>query len=79
MERFIVEQGIAVKLLDIICNDAWPPSLRETAGGCLQLLAERLSNLNTFPEVELPHDIKWPLQVCNTKCPVNASLSYGST
>ena len=43
--RCAVESGIAAKLLDVMNRGAWPPSLRDMAGGCLEFLAERHSNL----------------------------------
>ena len=45
MERCAVESGIAAKLLDVMNRAAWPPSLRDMAGGCLEFLSERHSNL----------------------------------
>jgi hypothetical protein len=63
LERLAVEKGFIVKLLDIICNEAWPPSVRDMAGGCLGFMSERYSNMLCYPIIELPTDIKWPLQV----------------
>ncbi|KXZ56071.1 hypothetical protein GPECTOR_2g953 [Gonium pectorale] len=45
MERHVVERGVMLKLLLIVNNPAWPPSLREIAGGCLEFFQERWTNL----------------------------------
>ncbi|GAX81636.1 hypothetical protein CEUSTIGMA_g9064.t1 [Chlamydomonas eustigma] len=62
IEKRVVEHSVASKLLDIMCNEDWPPSLRELASGFLSFLTERFSNLSTFPLIELPPEIKWGVQ-----------------
>ncbi|GIL66635.1 hypothetical protein Vafri_20126 [Volvox africanus] len=54
MERHVVERGVALKLLMVINNPSWPPSLREISAGCLEFFQERWSNLRTFGPGE-PH------------------------
>ncbi len=54
MERHVVERGVALKLLLVANNPAWPPSLREISGGCLEFFQERWSNLLTFGPGHLP-------------------------
>lgn len=41
MERHVVERGVTSKLLSIINTPTWPPSLRDTACGCLEFMMER--------------------------------------
>lgn len=41
MERHVVEKGVCDRLLAIINFPSWPPSLRDTAGGCLEFFMER--------------------------------------
>eukprot|EP00198_Chlamydomonas_reinhardtii_P003541 XP_001692877.1 flagellar associated protein [Chlamydomonas reinhardtii] len=48
MERHVVERGVALKLLMVVNNPMWPPSLREISAGCLEFFQERWSNLATF-------------------------------
>jgi hypothetical protein len=36
MERHVVERGVAAKLLVVVNNPVWPPSLREISAGCLE-------------------------------------------
>lgn len=62
MERHVIESGVCARLLDIMNRSAWPPSLRDIAGGCLEFLVERHSNLRFFPAVSLPPEIGWPFQ-----------------
>jgi hypothetical protein len=38
MERHVVERGVAIKLMLIVNNPQWPPSLREITAGCLEFL-----------------------------------------
>jgi hypothetical protein len=54
MERHVVERGVALKLLMVVNNPSWPPSLREISAGCLEFFQERWSNLHTFGQGE-PH------------------------
>eukprot|EP00798_Chlamydomonas_sp_ICE-L_P025213 gene25213-10858_t len=60
IERNVVEKGLCFRLVDIINTATWPPSLRDTAGGLLEFMAERYSNLQFFPLMGLPEDIDWP-------------------
>lgn len=76
LERRIVESGAAFKLIDIVCNEAWPPSLRDMAGGFLSFLSERHSNLAHFPVVDVPADVKWPLAKPPTDGLVPAIAGY---
>ena len=55
--------GVCAKLLDIMNRGAWPASLRDVAGGCLEFFAERASNLHFFPDVPMPAELDWPLPV----------------
>ena len=63
MERSVIESGVAARLLDVMNRGAWPASLRDVAGGCLEFLSERHSNLRFFPAVTLPREVQWPFQV----------------
>ena len=76
LERRIIESDAAVQLLDVVCNEAWPPSLRDMAGGFLSFLSERRSNLAHFPVVDLPADVKWPLAKPPTDGLVPAIAGY---
>ena len=76
LERRVIESDAAVKLLDVVCNEAWPPSLRDMAGGFLSFLSERRSNLAHFPVVDLPTDVKWPLAKPPTDGLVPAIAGY---
>ena len=68
MERRVVESGIAVQLLDIICNENWPPSLRDMAGGCLEFLSERYSNLRWVSLVKTSTCVSLCVVVCVAVC-----------
>jgi len=41
MERHVVEHHVCERLIDIVASPLWPPSLRDTAGGCLEFFMER--------------------------------------
>lgn len=69
MERHVVERGVLTKLLSIINTPAWPNSLREIAGGCMEFFMERYTNLSYLPPTPLPEPAasSWPKQTPPTQ------------
>ncbi|MEW5306191.1 MAG: hypothetical protein WDW36_008675 [Sanguina aurantia] len=64
MERHLVESQVCVKLLQIVFNVTWPPSLRDVAAGFLEFLSERHGNLAGFAPDQggLPEHADYPLR-----------------
>ncbi|KAG1678758.1 hypothetical protein FOA52_012798 [Chlamydomonas sp. UWO 241] len=76
MERHVIEAGVCGRLLDIMNRAAWPQSLRDIAGGCLEFLVERHANLRFFPAVALPIEIAWPFPKAPTEGLVPTIAGY---